>query len=65
MCIRLCACNNCARKMTCTDCEYLKTHKIIDCNIDGVTNCDYQIPYQSKKLLGLEAAESEGHNGNI
>lgn len=43
MCVRKCLCNSCYKINTCNDCDYIKYIDKCNCNIDGITKCDYYI----------------------
>lgn len=43
MCVRVCLCNSCFKKETCTDCKYNADHKDVDCCNAGIQKCKYYI----------------------
>ena len=43
MCVRICQCNHCHKRGTCTDCKYQNEIKEIDCLESGVQNCAYYV----------------------
>ena len=49
MCVNICDCNNCYKKKTCADCEYINTFHNIDCSKDGIQRCPFKIPFRKLK----------------
>lgn len=52
MCVRICECNNCYKRKTCTDCPYVPDAP--ECHATGVQGCKYRVPYPDEAAMGKD-----------